>query len=252
MALLTSLTDRLKNVLNGEGGEASPFGFLAKDFTFGNLMEDLLTYVDGISTTAGDLVADTIAELTAAAGVTVDGTLIKDGGATLKDSTTFIVDNADATKKIALQASGITTGNTRTITVPDEDINLKYVVRFLNVTLTEASFTAGAVSEAVNVGSALPTGSEVMWAGVNVNTEFSGGGAGSAAIEIGTAGDADAFMATLSVFTGSGTGRRAGARGVGAEGSGTQVKATLTSDVNVSALTAGSVDILVAYVPIGV
>jgi hypothetical protein len=36
----------------------------------------------------------------------------------------FIADSSDATKKIAFDASGITTGNTRTITMPDSDVTL--------------------------------------------------------------------------------------------------------------------------------
>lgn len=41
------------------------------------------------------------------------------GGAALKDSVSFIYDEADATKKVAFQASGITTGTTRTLTIQD-------------------------------------------------------------------------------------------------------------------------------------
>lgn len=40
------------------------------------------------------------------------------------DDTFRIQDDADATKEIAFQASGITTGTTRTITVPDQNIDL--------------------------------------------------------------------------------------------------------------------------------
>lgn len=40
------------------------------------------------------------------------------------DSSFTIVDDGDNTKAIALQASGITTGTTRTITMPDADVNL--------------------------------------------------------------------------------------------------------------------------------
>lgn len=80
--------------------------------------------VTGTTSSTGAFSADTISEVTAAAGVTVDGTLIKDGGATLKDSVTFITDDADATKKIAFQASGITTATTRTITMPDTAVDL--------------------------------------------------------------------------------------------------------------------------------
>lgn len=38
---------------------------------------------------------------------------------TLTDSTTYIQDNSDTSKKVQFECSGITTGNTRTLTVPD-------------------------------------------------------------------------------------------------------------------------------------
>jgi len=43
---------------------------------------------------------------------------------TLTDSTTYFQDNADNTKKLQLQLSSITTGNTRTLSVPDLDDNI--------------------------------------------------------------------------------------------------------------------------------
>lgn len=42
----------------------------------------------------------------------------------MSDSTFFIVDNGDNSKKIAFQASGITTATTRTITMPDSNVDL--------------------------------------------------------------------------------------------------------------------------------
>ena len=42
-------------------------------------------------------------------------------GGTFVDSTFRISDDGDATKKLAFECSGITTGNTRTLTVPDSD-----------------------------------------------------------------------------------------------------------------------------------
>ena len=72
----------------------------------------------------GTLWVDVIAELTAATGVTIDSLLIKDGGAQLDASATNINDNADPTKQIAFDASGITTGTERTVTMPDADVDL--------------------------------------------------------------------------------------------------------------------------------
>lgn len=60
---------------------------------------------------------------------------------TLLDSTTFIADNADNTKKMAFQASGITAGATRTLTMPDHDVALADLYSAVNnfrLTLTTA------------------------------------------------------------------------------------------------------------------
>jgi len=46
------------------------------------------------------------------------------GGTTFSDATFRIQDNVDATKQIAFEAASITTGTTRTITVPDFDLTL--------------------------------------------------------------------------------------------------------------------------------
>lgn len=45
-------------------------------------------------------------------------------GTEFSDSALRITDNADATKKIAFEASGIATGTTRTLTMPDRNLNL--------------------------------------------------------------------------------------------------------------------------------
>lgn len=42
----------------------------------------------------------------------------------LSDSTTYFVDNADATKRLQFQVSGIATSTTRTVTWPDQDVTI--------------------------------------------------------------------------------------------------------------------------------
>lgn len=60
-----------------------------------------------------------LADLTLSGALNVTGvvTMVAPSTVLLKDSTSFISDDADATKKLAFQASGITTGTTRTWTV---------------------------------------------------------------------------------------------------------------------------------------
>lgn len=55
----------------------------------------------------------------AASNVNITGGTISGVTVTSVDSTTTIIDNADATKKLAFELSGITTGTTRTLTIPN-------------------------------------------------------------------------------------------------------------------------------------
>lgn len=50
---------------------------------------------------------------------TVTGAKIFSGGATVRDSTFIIQDSTDNTKQVQFEASGVTTGTTRTITIPN-------------------------------------------------------------------------------------------------------------------------------------
>lgn len=54
----------------------------------------------------------------------IDTALASAGGTAFSDSVFRVQDNADATKEIAFEASGITAGNVRTITMPDTDVDL--------------------------------------------------------------------------------------------------------------------------------
>jgi hypothetical protein len=62
------------------------------------------------------------------------------------DNTTYIVDDSDATKKIKFQASGITTGNTRTLTSPDA--NTTIVGTDVAQTLTNKTISTGSALDA--------------------------------------------------------------------------------------------------------
>jgi len=66
--------------------------------------------------------------------------VISGGSFTAVDSTFRIVDNLDATKKLAFECSGITTGTTRTLTAPDADDTLALVAE--PQTLIEKTLTS--------------------------------------------------------------------------------------------------------------
>lgn len=81
-------------------------------------------------------------------------------GASVQDSTFSIYDNVDNTKLVAFQVSGVTAGNTRTLTVPDA--NTTIVGTDTTQTLTNKSLTAptltGTITTGVTASRAVVTG----------------------------------------------------------------------------------------------
>jgi hypothetical protein len=75
----------------------------------------------------------------------------------------------------------------------------------LTMPFSESDFTAGAITEAINIigatGAALP-----FAAFLNVESEFEGGGTASATLMVGDAADPDGIMEPIDVWTGSGGG----------------------------------------------
>lgn len=78
----------------------------------------------------------------------------------LSDSTTFIVDNVDTTKKVQFQVSGVTTATTKVLTVPNFDgtiATLAGTETFTNKTLTTPAIN-GATFSGTLAGSSTVTG----------------------------------------------------------------------------------------------
>lgn len=104
----------------------------------------LISDANGIPTHS--VVTDT--ELASLSGVT--GTLVSASATqtltnkSLEDSTTFIIDNLDNTKKMQFQASSISTGTTRTLTIPDA--NTTIVGTDVAQILTNKDFDGGTAS----------------------------------------------------------------------------------------------------------
>jgi len=81
----------------------------------------------------------------------------------LSDNTTYFIDENDATKRMQLQLSSISTGATRILTVPDFDgiiATLSGTENFLNKTLSSPTITTGTIRspiEPVTVSASAPT-----------------------------------------------------------------------------------------------
>lgn len=72
----------------------------------------------------------------------------------IPDSIFSLADNSDPTKKVAIQLSGITTGNTRTLTVPDEDGTFALTSSKLSAfASTTSAELAGVISDETGSGS---------------------------------------------------------------------------------------------------
>ncbi len=116
-------------------------------------------------------------------------------------------------------------------------------------TIGHADLTAGAVAENIALDD-LPAGAQVVgWDNAAI-TAFSGGGAGSCTMSIGTAAAPELIMAATSVFTGVAAQTR-GTAGVSPNAyfaAASSLVARFTANVNVSALTAGSITIALLYI----
>ena len=109
------------------------------------VLMEALTDVNGKHNAGNVTVAASPANYTAGTAdveahlVGIDSALLSAGSDEFSDSLFRIQDNGDATKEIAFEASAITTGTTRTITMPDADVDLGALA---NVTLSNLGTTA--------------------------------------------------------------------------------------------------------------
>lgn len=70
---------------------------------------------------------------------------------TVKDNSFTLQDDGDTTKRVQFQLSGITTGNTRTLTVPNASVTLASLTgteTFTNKTITSPTITGGTIANA--------------------------------------------------------------------------------------------------------
>ena len=91
---------------------------VAKEFFDPVKMNQTLTIADGTEGVTGECL------ITTDNNGTSNWDTCPGGGNTFADDLFRVQDNADATKQIALEASGITTATTRTVTMPDTNVDL--------------------------------------------------------------------------------------------------------------------------------
>jgi len=136
------------------------------------------------------------------------------------------------------------------VTLPATQVG---TIQTRSVEITHTTLDAVATSQTINIGAVLPANALVLGVNVAVATSTTGGGAGSCVVDIGTSGDVDALIDGANVFAAAVDGM-ASARPLGIASNklfvaaGTQLIATVISDVNVSLLTAGAFTVTVAFV----
>ena len=123
------------------------------------------------------------------------------------------------------------------------------------VTITQASDLSGLAngtkSFAKNVGAVLPANARFVGVDLCVTAALSGGGVATGTLAVGVTGTANAIVTATSVVSSSGFPKAgtAGTRGYSmASLNGLQLTATVTTDVDLNALTGGSVSVDVFYI----
>lgn len=133
-------------------------------------------------------------------------------------------------------------------------VDKKSGIQRTDKTITTDDLTDAATAQAIR----LFTGRDVVILGtfIRLNTEFSGGGASSCTVQVGNTLATDELYQAVDgdIFTGATTGLREAAFSGLATAIGTRASyncdATITSDVNVADLTAGSVTVTVLYLEV--
>lgn len=124
-----------------------------------------LTSVDvGILTDLSGAIPPTITRNTTAQTLT---------NKSLSDSTTYIIDEADATKKVQFQVSGVTTGTTRVLTVPDHDgtiATLAGTQALTNKTYNGNTWTAGTGIFTMGAGKTLTVSNTITFTATDGST----------------------------------------------------------------------------------
>lgn len=167
----TSLTADTDDQIDVKISGADDFRFTANTFT---------------ALSGSSIATNTLTETTAGSGITADGGLLKDGGFTLgaagvlsfNGDVTFthssgdvhisngggaglllgladtfrFADEADTTKRVAIAANGITTGTTRTVTVPDANVTIGTVRGATKFASTEQTGTGAPQNVAHGLG----------------------------------------------------------------------------------------------------
>jgi len=108
---------------------------------------ELVDVVNEIEPADGTLVADTISESTAAAGVTIDGLTIKDGGIEITDTVTeYTVDvTLTATEIVGTDAGDLGhAGGAELVAAPGQGYALQFVNAVLIYDYDTAAYTGGA------------------------------------------------------------------------------------------------------------
>lgn len=165
---ITTATTRTYTVPNYDGTLATLGGtetFTAKTLTSPTINGGTITGITDLTiadggtgaSTAADartnLGLGTIATLSAPSGTVVGTTDVQSlTNKSLSDSTTFIIDESDATKKLQFQVSGITTGTTRTLTAPNFDgtiATLAGTETFTNKTMTTPTLNTPTINSGV-------------------------------------------------------------------------------------------------------
>ena len=168
-------------------------------------------------------------------------------------------DDADPTRQMALDMSGLTAPSVRLLSMADEDVALASCIpRLLALQITTTELTASANSQSINFATAIPAKAIVHGAWFDLDTVFSGGGAASCVIDVGDGTDADGYVDNEDVFTGATTGQRStpttapallDSNGVDIDDGARTPAVLITADVNVDTLTAGDVTAYILYTP---